>query len=122
MELKQIKKNIWYILTIIGTSCGVIGGWFTCAVKGYQTEDWFLFWSGVVTVVGMVFGVIGWGVKLIVEIRKYRKEKKVAGSVIEVRYWDFGAGLTEAERQYYGLTHKKEKQKEVENADGNQDN
>ena len=75
MELKQIKKNIWYILTIIGTSCGVIGGWFTCAVKGYETGDWFLFWSGVVTVVGMVAGTIGWGVKLIIEIKRYIAER-----------------------------------------------
>ena len=77
MELKQIKQNIWYILTIIGTSCGVIGGWFTCAVKGYETGDWFLFWSGVVTVVGMVLGVVGWGVKLIIEAKKYIKQKGV---------------------------------------------
>ena len=122
MELKQIKKNIWYILTIIGTSCGVIGGWFTCAVLAHELEEWFIFWSGVVTVVGMVIGTAIWCIDLIIEVRKYRKEKKFAGSVIEVRYWDFGAGLTEAERQYYGLMHKKEKQKEVENADGNQDN
>lgn len=83
MELKKIKQNIWYILTIIGTSCGVIGGWFMCAVKGYETGDWFLFWSGVVTVVGMVFGVIGWGVKLIIEAKKYIKQKGVVKSGTE---------------------------------------
>lgn len=77
MELKQIKKNIWYILTIIGTSCGVIGGWFTCALKGYETGDWFLFWSGVVTVVGMVISTIIWCIELIIEARKYFKQKGV---------------------------------------------
>ncbi len=69
--MKEIKKEIMYILTIIGTSCGVIGGWFICATKGFQTNDMFLFWSGVVTVVGMVLGLIGWGVKLIITAQKY---------------------------------------------------
>ena len=119
MELKQIKKNIWYILTIIGTSCGVIGGWFTCAVKGYQTEDWFLFWSGVVTVIGMVFGLGIWTANLIVEIKNYRIEKKLAGGI---RITPKIKMYSEAEKQFYELTHKKEKQKEVKNADGNQDN
>ena len=77
MELKQIKKNIWYILTIIGTSCGVIGGWFTCAVLAHELEEWFIFWSGVVTVAGMVIGTIGWGVKLIIEAKRYFKQKGV---------------------------------------------
>jgi high-affinity Fe2+/Pb2+ permease len=77
MELKQIKRNIWFILAIIGTSCGMIGGWFMYAVKGYETGDWFSFWSGVVTVVGMVLGLIGWGIKLIAECKKYFKQKGV---------------------------------------------
>lgn len=75
MELKQIKQNIWYILTIIGTSCGVIGGWFTCALKGWETGDMFVFWSGVITVVGMVIGTVVWCVKLIIEIKRYIAEK-----------------------------------------------
>lgn len=81
MELKQIKRNIWFILTIIGTSCGVIGGWFTCAVKGYQTGDWFLFWSGVVTVVGMVYGLGIWTANLIIEIKRYLTERKFKNGV-----------------------------------------
>ena len=60
-----------YILTIIGTSCGVIGGWFICATKGFQQGDMFLFWSGVITVVGMVLGLVGWIVKLIITIKQY---------------------------------------------------
>lgn len=72
MELKKIKQNIWFILTIIGTSCGVIGGWFMCAIKGYQTGDWFLFWSGVVTAVGMIYGLGIWTANLIIEIKNYR--------------------------------------------------
>ena len=81
MELKQIKRNIWLILTIIGTSCGVIGGWFTCAVKGYQTGDWFLFWSGVVTAVGMVYGLGIWTANLIIEIKRYLTERKFKNGV-----------------------------------------
>lgn len=69
--MKDYKKELMYILTIIGTSCGVIGGWFICATKGLQQHDMFLFWSGVVTVVGMVLGLIGWGVKLIFAAKKY---------------------------------------------------
>ena len=76
MELKQIKRNIWFILTIIGTSCGVIGGWFMCAVKGYQTGDWFLFWSGVATVIGMVYGLGIWTANLIIEIKRYIDVRK----------------------------------------------
>lgn len=72
----EFKKEFWYILTIIGTSCGVIGGWFTCALKGWETGDMFVFWSGVITVVGMVFGVIGWGIKLIVLCKSKRKGGK----------------------------------------------
>ena len=69
--MKAYKKEIMYILTIIGTSCGVIGGWFICATKGYQQGDMFLFWSGVATVTGMVFGLIGWIIKLIITAKKY---------------------------------------------------
>lgn len=119
MELKQIKKNIWYILTIIGTSCGVIGGWFTCAVLAHELEEWFIFWSGVVTVVGMVINTIIWCIDLIIEVRKYRKEKKLASGVWITPKMKM---YSEAEKQFYELTHKKEKRKEVENADGNQDN
>lgn len=72
MELKQIKRNIWLILAIIGTSCGMIGGWFMYAVKGYETGDWFSFWSGVVTVVSMVYGLGIWTANLIIEIKNYR--------------------------------------------------
>ena len=119
MELKQIKKNIWYILTIIGTSCGVIGGWFTCAIKGYQTEDWFLFWSGVVTVIGMVFGLGIWTANLIVEIKNYRREKKLhTGIWVSPRI----RVASEEEERLWKLANENQKQKEVENADGNQDN
>ena len=76
MELKQIKKNIWFILTIIGTSCGMIGGWFTCALKGWETGDMFVFWSGVVTIIGMVYGLGIWTANLIIEIKNYCLEKK----------------------------------------------
>ena len=69
--MKTYRKELMYILTIIGTSCGVIGGWFICATKGFEQGDWFLFWSGVVTVVGMILGLIGWGVKLIIAAKKY---------------------------------------------------
>lgn len=77
MELKRIKKNIWYILTIIGTSCGVIGGWFTCAVLAHELEEWFIFWSGVVTVVGMVISTAIWCIDLIIEAKRYFKQKGV---------------------------------------------
>lgn len=76
--MKVYKKEIMYILTIIGTSCGVIGGWFICATKGWQQGDMFLFWSGVITVVGMVLGLIGWGVKLIGVAKKYFLALKLA--------------------------------------------
>lgn len=108
MELKQIKKNIWYILTIIGTSCGVIGGFFSCAVLAHELEAWFIFWSSIVTVVGMVISVINWGVKLIIEIRKYRQEKKLASGVWitpKMRLY------SDAEKGLCGLGYKKEKTK-----------
>lgn len=72
--MKELKKEIWYILTIIGTSCGVIGGWFTCALKGWETGDMFVFWSGVVTVVGMVIGTAVWCVKLIILLIKSKQK------------------------------------------------
>ncbi len=110
MELKQIKKNIWYILTIIGTSCGVIGGWFTCAVKGYETGDWFLFWSGVVTVVGMVFGLGIWTANLIIEIKNYRQEKKLHTGIWLMPKIKM---TSEAEKQFWELTHGNQKEKGV---------
>ena len=76
--MKESKKEIMYILTIIGTSCGVIGGWFICATKGFEQGDMFLFWSGVITVVGMILGLIGWGVKLIIAVKKYFSVLKLA--------------------------------------------
>lgn len=77
MELKQIKKNIWYILTIIGTSCGVIGGFFSCAVLAHEVEAWFIFWSSIVTVVGMVINTTIWCIDLIIEAKRYFKQKGV---------------------------------------------
>ena len=84
--MESIKKELWYILTIIGTSCGVIGGWFICATKGLESGDNFLFWSGVVTVVGMVISVIVWGIKFILLIKKHLKEQREMLSDIEIAY------------------------------------
>lgn len=86
--MRDFKKEIWYILTIIGTSCGVIGGWFGCATKGLETGDMFLFWSGTVTVVGMVISTIVWGVKFIIVVKKHLRMQKAMLSDIEIAYAD----------------------------------
>ena len=119
MELKQIKKNIWYILTIIGTSCGVIGGFFSCAVLAHELEAWFIFWSSIVTVIGMVFGLGIQTANLIVEIKNYRLERKQQSGI---RIMPKIKMTSEAEKQFWELISRNQKQKEVENADGNQDN
>jgi hypothetical protein len=55
----------------------VIGGWFTCAVLAQELEYQFIFWSGVVTVVGMVINTIIWCIDLIIEAKRYIKQKGV---------------------------------------------
>ena len=84
--MESIKKELWYILTIIGTSCGVIGGFFSCAVLAHELEAWFIFWSSIVTVVGMVISVIMWGIKFILLVKKHLKEQREMLSDIEIAY------------------------------------
>ena len=72
----EIKKNIMYILTIIGTSCGVIGGWTGVLIAGLKANDQFAIWSGIITVGGMLFGLGIWTANLIIEVKRYINEKK----------------------------------------------
>ena len=80
--MNEIKKNIMYILTIIGTSCGVIGGWTICLQKAIEQGDQFLLWCSILTVGGMLYGLGIWSANLIIEIKRYFAERKLAKGVL----------------------------------------
>lgn len=79
--MNEIKKNIMYILTIIGTSCGVIGGWTICLQKAIEQGDQFLLWCSILTVGGMLYGLGIWSANLIIEVKRYFTERKFKNGV-----------------------------------------
>ena len=81
MELKQIKQNIFYILSIIGTSFGVIGtaGWGL--ILGIRHGDMVTIWGSAIGIGITLFGLGIWSANLIIEIKRYLVKRKFAKGI-----------------------------------------
>lgn len=77
MELKQIKQNIFYILSIIGTSFGVIGTAVWGLILGIRHWDLVTIWGSAIGIGITLFGLGIWTANLIIEANKYFKQKGV---------------------------------------------
>lgn len=110
MELKQIKRNIWLIFTIIGTSFGVIGtaGWGL--ILGIRHGDIVTIWGSAIGIGITLFGLGIWTANLIIEIKNYRLEKKLHSGIwitpkIKI--------TSKEEKWFWDLTHGNQKEKGV---------
>ena len=81
MELKQIKQNIFYILSIIGTSFGVIGtaGWGL--ILGIRHGDLVTIWGSAIGIGITLFGLGIWSANLIIEVKRYIDKRKLEKGV-----------------------------------------
>lgn len=81
MEVEQIKKNIFYILAIIGTSCGAMAATIWNLILGTRCGDLFTIWCSVIGIGLTVAGLVIWTINLVIEIKRYLTERKFKNRV-----------------------------------------
>lgn len=79
--MEQIKQNIFYILAIIGTSCGAMAATIWNLILGTRYGDLFTIWCSVIGIGLTVVGFVIWTINLAIEAKKYFTLKGGDGNV-----------------------------------------